>query len=749
MSLLRGSVTYKIINSILRVIESARDPSTEARMAAIRGCLFRTARTTAALVAGALLLGLTTSATAANPTAALSASVASRPTVTAVTPGSGDPAQTEYVTITGTGFTSASTVTFGSVPGMKTVVVSSTHIDVVPPAHHVLGAFYVHVINAAGTSAATPGSRFTFVRPPVQLSVSTHVLGTPTGMSCPTTTFCLIVDEGGRSFSFDGTTTVAAGPTRLTSAVVRPVIVSCAYATFCAATDGAHVTTYDGTRWTEPRTFPNGFLALSLSCPTGTFCVAGGDDGHWFRFHAGSWHGAQLGSTTADLRSVSCVSPSFCLAVDSAGETWRWDGRGWFEQGSSEGVQALESVSCVNPTVCVAVGNSRGPSPVGQSRLYNGTAWSAPQQISPADFFHSQVSCVTGPVCVALANDGTEADYYNGSTWTTTTLPAMAKPVAISCASAGQCRMVDDVGQVSTFNGATWGPQISVDPALHQIDAISCAPTRCVALDHSGAAIDIDDLADLAASTTAQIDNLGAPVAISCPTSSFCTAVDDAGNVITFNGSVWSTPSVIDPNGGLTSVSCPNPDFCMAVDDTGRVLAYSDSRWHAPRQLVTSGGLSSISCSSTRFCTAVGRGDYAVRYTGSWQPARKIDTERRQGEKDELTSVSCSSPKFCLVGTDEQGVRTWNGGAWSRHQPLPVDSDNDLPNGGQVYGVSCPTVRFCGVAFDELNGLNVVTMNGAAQTLQDLSLDSSLTISCWAPGECAAAGANTIATLGG
>ncbi len=39
------------------------------------------------------------------------------------------------------------------------------------------------------------------------------------------------------------------------------------------------------------------------------------------------------------------------------------------------------------------------------------------------------------------------------------------------------------------------------------------------------------------------------------------------------SGNVWSTPQSIDPNvGGPTSVSCPSTTFCMAVDAYGYAL---------------------------------------------------------------------------------------------------------------------------------------------------------------------------------
>jgi hypothetical protein len=63
---------------------------------------------------------------------------------------------------------------------------------------------------------------------------------------------------------------------------------------------------------------------------------------------------------------------------------------------------------------------------------------------------------------------------------------------------------------------------------------------------------------------------------ISCPSVSFCVAVDVAGNVIisskpTGGKAAW-TVSNVDGANSLTGVSCPNISFCVAVDGVGNVI---------------------------------------------------------------------------------------------------------------------------------------------------------------------------------
>src|ERR1019366_5208388 len=76
----------------------------------------------------------------------------------------------------------------------------------------------------------------------------------------------------------------------------------------------------------------------------------------------------------------------------------------------------------------------------------------------------------------------------------------------------------------------------------------------------------------------------GAPDTVSCSSASVCVVVDEAtagsggGNEISYTGSTWSSAANIDVN-GLVSVSCPSATFCMAVDSMGNALSYDGNTW--------------------------------------------------------------------------------------------------------------------------------------------------------------------------
>ena len=128
---------------------------------------------------------------------------------------------------------------------------------------------------------------------------------------------------------------------------------------------------------------------------------------------------------------------------------------------------------------------------------------------------------------------------------------------------------------------------------------------------------------------------------MSCPSASFCAAVDDFGNVLTYNGS-WSGPTNIDSANPLSSVSCPSASFCVAVDAQGNALTYNGS-WSGPTN-VDSAPLDSVSCPTASFCAAVAYQGSVVTYNGtSWSAPTNIDST------DDLSSVSCATASFCAA----------------------------------------------------------------------------------------------------
>ncbi len=316
---------------------------------------------------------------------------------------------------------------------------------------------------------------------------------------------------------------------------------------------------------------------------------------------------------------------------------------------------------------------------------WDGGEWSPPIQIMTANSGDlKSVSCPSVSFCMAVGtnsyNDGVAFEW-NGSTWSSETVPSSASLLSVSCPTASFCVAVSNVnsGNVLIYNGSTWSSETV--PSTPNLFSVSC-PTAsfCMAVGGSGNAFTYNGTSWTAESLPSGVSGLNA---VSCPTVSFCVAVDANGNALTYNGTSWSAPQSIDPNAGINSVSCPTASFCMAIGVSSS-LTWNGTSWSAPQSFSQSFGPNSVSCATASFCVAAA-GEYGANGNGAfvWNGSAWSNTGTNLSG---LSSVSCSTASFCMA-TDGSGFLTYNGFSWS--VPELVD-----PN---VYftSVSCPTAGFC------------------------------------------------------
>src|SRR5580700_11671492 len=121
----------------------------------------------------------------------------------------------------------------------------------------------------------------------------------------------------------------------------------------------------------------------------------------------------------------------------------------------------------------------------------------------------------------------------------------------------------------------------------------------------------------------------------SCASSSFCVAIDAAGNAFVYTGT-WSTATNIDstiPAGNdseinLQSVSCASASFCVVGDSKANVMIYNGSSWSQPQSIDpnTGAGFFSVSCATATFCMAVDGAANAISFNGTtWSTPAPID----------------------------------------------------------------------------------------------------------------------------
>jgi hypothetical protein len=118
-----------------------------------------------------------------------------------------------------------------------------------------------------------------------------------------------------------------------------------------------------------------------------------------------------------------------------------------------------------------------------------------------------------------------------------------------------------------------------------------------------------------------QTPNVGSPTSASAATT----------------GLSWTPPAAADPEqGGPVDVSCPTSSWCTAVDDSGQAFVYAAGTWRPPVQVVTTDGVSlatafrAVSCPSTTFCLAVLGGRRIATYaSGVWTVMPRVCSGRR------------------------------------------------------------------------------------------------------------------------
>jgi hypothetical protein len=278
---------------------------------------------------------------------------------------------------------------------------------------------------------------------------------------------------------------------------------------------------------------------------------------------------------------------------------------------------------------------------------------------------------------------------------------------AVSCPSRSFCAAVDGSGYVTMWNGRAWSQPVQVDHSGDSLNAISCPSRRfCAAVDGGGYA------------TTFNGDRWSRPKdidgqlyfwSVSCASSSFCVAVGNfdpgANQVVVFNGRSWSKPAQIDDAGGnqVDAVSCPSITFCVAVDDAGNVLTFQKETWSAPVRIDEQHALEDVSCSSRAFCAAVGSpipgagsgSEDALTFDGTrWSAPTRIDDGRARNQicEESMVSpcegISCPTRSFCMVEDDLDHVIKWDGHSWSRPTTL------DLPS-RLILAVACVSGSFC------------------------------------------------------
>ncbi len=184
---------------------------------------------------------------------------------------------------------------------------------------------------------------------------------------------------------------------------------------------------------------------------------------------------------------------------------------------------------------------------------------------------------------------------------------------------------------------------------------------------------------------TIPVGNEAELFSVSCVSSTFCMAVGNAGQNVSYpdpsqlsagnisevwNGTSWSAISMETPPNVafaiMNSVSCVTDTFCMAVGeynvgtDYNYILANQSEIWNGeswsmlqpPPGNAANYPLTSVWCTSSTFCMASGGYPYGSIWNGSnWSAAALSKSIPTSTATSGIEPISCSAQNFCVAST--------------------------------------------------------------------------------------------------
>ncbi len=330
----------------------------------------------------------------------------------------------------------------------------------------------------------------------------------------------------------------------------------------------------------------------------------------------------------------------------------------------------LGSASATSPATGLVSGAPENKTlPTISSTTSGANGWSTPQTIDGTSSFNS-ISCPSTSLCVAVdAAKDILTTTNGGASWSLTSASSVfpyQPPSGVSCSSTVFCAAFDGNANLATSTNPTGGSSAwtySGTPIPGNVSKTSCVSSSLCFMIEAGT---VGWSTTPATGSSWKYESLGSNTlnSISCPTSTFCAAVDNAGNLVTSTNptggaSAWSKAD-IDGTTALKGISCPTSSFCAAVDSTGNLLTSTNptggaSAW-SKTNIDATNTLNSISCATSAFCAAVDSTGHALTSTSPTGGASAW-TSTTADASASLTSVSCGSAAFC-VAVDNTGHAT-------------------------------------------------------------------------------------------
>jgi hypothetical protein len=595
------------------------------------------------------------------------------------------------------------------------------------------------------------------------------------GVSCPSTSLCVVVDGYGNVISSSQPTSAASW--RVSRSYVGRAeyrglsAVTCASIDFCLASgDGMLQNSTDPAggagAWTSHNTVE--YVPSNLSCPSNGLCVGVHGSDVWNstepRGNILEWKIEDVDEHT--MYGISCPSVSLCVAIDAEGDVLTSSeptgGKAAWHAAVVDPGHAIGRVSCASKSLCVA-GDQRGDLLSTTEPAAGTGAWHL-VAVDPGHII-TGVSC-TGSLCVAVDEAGdvlSSTDPTGGAdAWSVAHVDEHALS-AVSCASESLCVATDVYGDVLTATDPT-GPAVAW--ALAHINtmtspplaAVSCpSALLCVAGGYGNVLTSTTPLSDAGAWRVEKSPEVTASpgLGLSCPSASLCVgagyswvsaSTEPAGGAPTWKEQAgWVYSPILNPEaeyfGPSGAVSCVSESLCVADGDsfndlntlvTSAAPTGGQTQWHEAHIRGSGNKISppyqadpilGVSCASATLCAAVDAAGNVLTSTdsasnGSTWTIAPVDTHPLEG-------ISCPSEGLCVAVDDAGNVLsstdpTGGSDAWAV-------SNIDSPFG--LTAVSCATTSLCVAVDDEGDVLTSTNPIGGAGTWSVSDVDSSVSMS--------------------
>jgi hypothetical protein len=491
-----------------------------------------------------------------------------------------------------------------------------------------------------------------------------------TGISCPVADQCTAVDSGGGEVTFDpgspGTPNRAVlnDPDGFTS-------VSCPSANQCTGAGYGDEVTFDP-QATNPAIgdtaddVVNADLS-AVSCPSLTQCTA--TESVVSPEYAVTFNPQSPATPTAptllqidssaDIYGLSCASTTQCTSVDGHGDESSFNPQSTTAPTpvDVDSGRWMYGVACP-PSVdsCVAVDL------VGNEITFDrGTPGTPTPALVDSGNVMTGVGCPSSTQCTATDENGQEVTFNQTAPGSPT--PKLLDNIGgfnalyLACPSTGKCTAVDEDGNAFDFTPSSPGSPsaVSIDSGDQIVQGIACpSGTQCTAVGitdggtsyadtftpgSTPAPADTEGVSGEGVScvsgtqctttegytynpttstlttTIPDFDGTNLVNAVSCPTAIQCTAVDSAGQELTFNPTSTATPTPVDIDGQtrLAGIDCPASNGCIAVDSDGNAVAFDPDDPSATTITdIDDTALDTISCFGATQCTVVDQDGNAI-----------------------------------------------------------------------------------------------------------------------------------------